>query len=172
MSRSPLFRVLHRAASLARASLHRADPLDELIQRAAEHRVNRARRRWLQGAASGAGALALAACRPAPLRLARAVDEEVVVVGAGIAGLTAAWRLRQAGVPVRVIEPASRVGGRMFSLRNHFSDGQVIELGGELIDSDHVRIRALAQELGLTLDDLAADDPSLHGDVWFAQGRS
>jgi monoamine oxidase len=71
-----------------------------------------------------------------------------------------------------VIEAAGRVGGRMFSLRNHFPDGQVIELGGELIDSDHVRMRALAQELGLVLDDLHTDDPALQGDIWFCDGRS
>ena len=42
----------------------------------------------------------------------------------------------------------------MLSLRNHFPDGQVVELGGELIDTGHARIRALAAELGLALDDL------------------
>lgn len=96
--------------------------------------------------------------------------DEVVVVGAGIAGLTAAYRLRQAGVRARVFEAQNRVGGRMLSLRNHFPDGQVIELGGELIDSDHVRIRALAAELGLQLDDLLEGD-SDH-DVWFFDGRA
>jgi monoamine oxidase len=59
----------------------------------------------------------------------------------------------------------------MFSLRDHFPDGQVVELGGELIDTGHVRVRALAAELGLTLDDLATDDPALAQDLWFAGGR-
>jgi monoamine oxidase len=81
-------------------------------------------------------------------------DDEVVVVGAGIAGLTCAWRLRQAGIPVRLYEAQNRIGGRMLSLTNHFADGQVCELGGELIDTGHVRIRALAAELGIALDDL------------------
>ncbi len=45
----------------------------------------------------------------------------------------------------------------MFSLRNHFADAQVCELGGELIDTGHARIRALAAELGLVLDDLSQD---------------
>lgn len=97
-------------------------------------------------------------------------DDEVVIVGAGIAGLTAAYRLRQAGVRVRVFEAQNRIGGRMLSLRNHFPDGQVIELGGELIDTDHVRIRAMATELGLQLDDLLEGDSDR--DTWFFDGRA
>lgn len=88
------------------------------------------------------------------------------MVGAGIAGLTAAWRLKQAGVAVRVLEAQGRIGGRMFSLRDHFPDGQVAELGGELIDTGHASIRGLAAELGLELNDLHAreemDDELFH----------
>jgi monoamine oxidase len=77
--------------------------------------------------------------------------------------------LRQAGVRVRVFEAQGRVGGRMLSLRNHFPDGQVIELGGELIDTGHLRIRALATELDLVLDDLLEGDTA--GDTWYFDGR-
>ncbi|MET0231998.1 MAG: NAD(P)/FAD-dependent oxidoreductase, partial [Rhodanobacteraceae bacterium] len=72
---------------------------------------------------------------------------------------------------VRVFEAQERIGGRMFSLRNHFADGQVCELGGELIDTGHARIRALAAELGLALDDLSGDPTAAAGDIWFANGR-
>ena len=173
MSRTPLFAIIRRAAALARHSLHTDEPLDELSGRLAELRGENSRRRFLRGVGGGVAALALAGCVSRVPRVASAKDDdEVVVVGAGIGGLTAAWRLRQAGVPVRIVESNSRVGGRIFSLRNHFGDGQVIELGGELIDTDHLRIRALAQELGIALDDLLSDDPSLQGDVWYAEGRS
>src|SRR5690606_15431333 len=94
---------------------------------------------------------------------------EVAIVGAGIAGLTAAWRLRQQGVPVRVYEAQERVGGRMLSLRGHFADGQVVELGGELIDTGHTQIRRLAGELGLALDDLLDGDGD--HDSWYFEGR-
>ena len=57
-----------------------------------------------------------------------------------------------------IFEAQNRIGGRMFSLRGHFPDGQVVELGGELIDTGHARIRALADELGIALDDLAQAD--------------
>jgi monoamine oxidase len=59
----------------------------------------------------------------------------------------------------------------MYSLRDHFSDGQVVELGGELIDTSHVRIQAMAEELGLELDDLLADGPGLAPEVWHFGGR-
>ena len=58
----------------------------------------------------------------------------------------------------------------MLSLRDHFPDAQVIELGGELIDSNHVRIRALAAELDLPLDDLLQGETA--ADTWYFDGRS
>lgn len=171
MSRTPLFDMLRRAAALARHANRSRQPLDEIVERARELRTVDARRRFLREAGTASAALALAACAPSAVKSPAAGQEEVVIVGAGIAGLTAAWRLRQAGVPVRIFEANTRIGGRMFSLRDHFPDGQVIELGGELIDTDHVRIRALADEMGIVLDDLSTDDPSLGGDVWWSGGR-
>lgn len=167
MGRTPLFHLLQRAAAIARASRHVRMPLDEFHDGVRTQRIDRQRRRLLQSA--GASAL-LAGCQslPAPMRAGK--HEDVVIVGAGIAGLTAAWRLRQQGIGVRVFEAQERVGGRMLSLRNYFPDGQVIELGGELIDTDHVRIRALANELGLPLDDLLEGDSDL--DTWYFDGRA
>ena len=170
MGRTPLFHLMQRAMRIARASLHCGIPLDEFLERGHEQRFDVRRRRLMQGA--GAGVL-LAGCRSVPAPLVPR-DEEVAVVGAGIGGLTAAWRLRQQGVRVRVYEAQNRIGGRMLSLRGRFmsgegGEGQVIELGGELIDTDHVRIRALAAELGLALDDLLAGDEG--HDTWWFDGR-
>ena len=156
-------------SDLGGQSSHRR-PLDETIARAQETRRSLSRRRFLQQSAGASAALLLAACARVPLQRA-ANENDVVIVGAGIAGLTCAWRLRQAGIGCRLYEAQSRVGGRMFSLRDHFADGQVCELGGELIDSGHVRIRALAAEFGLELDDLAADPTHAFGDVWYCQGQ-
>ncbi len=167
MGRTPLFRLLQRAAAIARASRHVHMPLDEFHDLVRTQRIDRRRRRLLQSA--GASAL-LAGCQSLPAPMRANSDDEVAIVGAGIAGLTAAWRLRQAGVRVRVYEAQQRIGGRMLSLRNHFADGQVIELGGELIDTGHTHIRKLAGELGLTLDDLL-DGDSDH-DSWFFDGRA
>lgn len=166
MARTPLFSLLQRAARIARASGYTAQPLDEFYAQGVALRVDVRRRRLLQGAGAG---LVLAGCShfPSP---APGAGDDVVIVGAGIAGLSAAWRLRQAGVGSRVYEASNRIGGRMHSLRNHFADGQVIELGGELIDTDHVRIRALAAELGLALDDLLEGDTMQ--DTWYFDGRA
>jgi monoamine oxidase len=83
-----------------------------------------------------------------------ASSASVVVVGAGLAGLTCAYRLKQAGYRAHVHEAATRLGGRCWSGRGFFADGQVYEHGGELIDQGHNQLRSLVQELGLALDNL------------------
>jgi monoamine oxidase len=80
----------------------------------------------------------------------------VVIVGAGLAGLAAAYQLRQAGVVATVLEASDRVGGRCWTIRGAFAEDQLAEHGGELIDQGHTAIRQLAQELGLRLDNLLA----------------
>jgi monoamine oxidase len=170
MARTVLVDLLRRAAAISAVARHSGEPLDEAIARDMEMRTNASRRRFLRQSVAASAALMVGACAPAR-RMSKGKDEEVIVVGAGVAGLTCAWRLRQAGVNVRLYEAQERVGGRMFSLRNHFADGQVCELGGELIDTGHARIRALAAELGLVLDDLSEDPTHAFGDIWFADGR-
>lgn len=82
--------------------------------------------------------------------------ERVVVIGAGIAGLTAALALQDAGVPVTVYESADRVGGRMHSERGFWAAGQHTEWCGAMIDSSHTHMRALARRFGLPLTDTYA----------------
>ncbi len=173
-ARSPLFRLVERSLRAARYSLRTGMPPDEVVGLAREASAL-TRRDLLRGGALAAAGVALGC---SPLRRPAAGgggrpggSERVVVVGAGIAGLTAAYRLHQAGVPVRVLEAQERVGGRMFSLRGFFPDDQVCELGGELIDTGHAALRALAAELEVALDDLSTDDPALERDVWFFGGR-
>ena len=166
MGRTPLFRLLQRAAAIARIAQQSPMPLDEFHARVRVRRIDRQRRRLLQGAGAG---VVLAGCASLPKPMQPAGQADVVIVGAGIAGLTAAWRLRQQGVRVQVFEAQQRVGGRMLSLRGHFADAQVVELGGELIDTGHTRIRALASELGLALDDLLDGDTD--HDCWYFDGR-
>ena len=95
----------------------------------------------------------------------------VLIVGAGLAGLTCAHRLRQAGIAARVFEAQQRVGGRCWSTRT-VVPGLVGEHGGELIDTGHLRIRALARELGLELEDrLAAERQEDARDAIILGGR-
>lgn len=74
----------------------------------------------------------------------RTVD--VVVVGAGIAGLTAARTLQKAGQTVAVLEARDRVGGR---IKSDLSHGFLIEVGGQWIAPDQTRLIELISELGL-----------------------
>ncbi|MCC6620962.1 MAG: FAD-dependent oxidoreductase [Deltaproteobacteria bacterium] len=83
----------------------------------------------------------------------------VVIVGAGMAGLHCAYRLKLAGVDAQVVEAASRVGGRMWTKRDGFADGQLCEIGGELIDTPHTIMQSLADELDIALDDLKTTAP-------------
>jgi monoamine oxidase len=170
MARTPLFRYLQRSLELARYSLTTPEPADELVDRLrAEHAIGR--REFVGISSTLAAGLMLGACSLPRAAGRRRLDAPVLVVGAGIAGLTAAHRLRQAGVPVRLIEAQERVGGRMYSLRDHFADGQAIELGGELIDTGHTQILRLAGELGITLDDLAVEDDGIDTELWHFEGR-
>ena len=92
----------------------------------------------------------------------------VAVIGAGIAGLHCAYRLQQSGVHVTVYEASTRVGGRMFTAREEDYAEQTFELGGELIDSNHATMLALAEELEITLDDRFIE--GIQSDVWFVAG--
>ena len=123
-------------------------PLANSLQAIAA-RAQLSRREFL--AAGGAATIAAATWTP---RARAAGGPRVVVVGAGLAGLTCAYRLRRAGIDATVYEAADRIGGRAWTVRGAFGPGLVAEHGGELIDTGHVAIRQLCQELRLELDDL------------------
>lgn len=73
----------------------------------------------------------------------------IVVVGAGLSGLTAAWELHKAGHRVTVLEARDRIGGRTWSAP--LANGEVTELAGEYIFPNEHPIRGLAAELGLPI---------------------
>jgi monoamine oxidase len=74
----------------------------------------------------------------------------VVVLGAGLAGLAAARDLETAGATVMVLEARERVGGRVHTLREGFSEGQHAEAGADLIEAAQSQVRDLASDVGLT----------------------
>jgi monoamine oxidase len=80
---------------------------------------------------------------------------QVVVVGAGVAGMVAARRLSDRGLDVVVLEARERVGGRLWSHR--LPNGEVVELGGEWISTGQAAVMSLAAELGLGLVDTGMD---------------
>ena len=74
------------------------------------------------------------------------MSADVVVIGGGLAGLSAASALVGAGVQALVLEARDRVGGRTFSDR--LDDGTVVDLGGQWLGARHDALRELAEELG------------------------
>jgi monoamine oxidase len=95
-------------------------------------------------------------------RLGRDSKKRVVVIGAGFAGLTAAYELKQAGYDVTLIEPRNRVGGRVLSFNaangNEYIKGRNIEGGGELIGSNHPIWVGYKEKFGLEWLDVTEDE--------------
>ena len=76
-------------------------------------------------------------------------DCDVVVVGAGLAGLTAARELTEAGLEVRVLEARDRVGGRTLSQTVGEHPEDIVEVGGQWIGPTQHEVLGLAQDFGI-----------------------
>ena len=140
--------------------------LQDAAAEAAADRGGVTRRQALTGAAAAAALAALPArafAAPSP-----GATPRVVVVGGGLAGLTAAYRLGQAGITAQLHEASQRLGGRCWS---GTLGGQVYEHGGELIDQGHTQTRQLAQSLGLTLDNLHQAEQNGTEPLFYFDGR-
>jgi monoamine oxidase len=127
------------------------------------------RRRLIGGAAAGAAGAAAASLPGAGIaataEAATAASADVVVVGAGLAGLTAARRLVKAGRSVIVLEARNRVGGRV--LNEDLGGGDYAELGGMFQGPTQDRIKALADEVGVAL----SRTYNTGNNVFWANGR-
>ena len=82
---------------------------------------------------------------------------DVLVLGAGLAGLTAARDLAAAGTDVLVLEARSRIGGRVEQLREDCR--RPVQLGGEVVGPVHTNYLGLVEELGLSLEPSYTDVP-------------
>lgn len=95
--------------------------------------------------------------------------EPVAILGAGLAGLTAAYRLWQAGIPCEIFEGSDRTGGRVLTQTGFNKEGMFCELGGELVDSNHADLIALARELQVDIQELKGEDKN--ADLYFFGGK-
>jgi monoamine oxidase len=122
------------------------------------------------GFVTAAGGLAPLPARAREANSPRASSRDpVAIIGAGLAGLTAAYRLHQAGVPCQVFEGSERTGGRVLTKYDFNKDSMFCELGGELVDTNHRDLIALAEELGLEIQELKGGDKGI--DLYFFGGK-
>ncbi|MGL2994722.1 flavin monoamine oxidase family protein [Flavobacterium sp. TSSA_36] len=101
-------------------------------------------------------------------------DKKVVIVGAGIGGLNAAYQLSKSGINATVYEGSFRLGGRILT---HYNDALQMgihpEFGGDFVDSNHEDMLALAKEFNLELVDMYAESKAaaLVHETYFFDGR-
>ncbi|MBI3776693.1 MAG: FAD-dependent oxidoreductase [Gammaproteobacteria bacterium] len=145
IARTPLFAALRRA--LHAAPLHAPD------QPAALNRRDFLKRSVTGAALLSLGAPLLASCsRGAP---------RIVIIGAGIAGLNAAYVLKKSSIDATVYDANDRTGGRILTARDAAGGGFYAEQGGEFIDAKHADMLGLAKEFGLEV--LDRNTPELAG---------
>ena len=144
MAHAPVFRAFARLLTHAR----RDTPILEGLPLPRPISATRLAR-WRFGSGTVHGGVGARTHHNAPPRIA--------VVGGGLAGLNAAYRLQQAGLEAEVYEARTRLGGRIHTVSDAVGAGLLVELGGEFIRADHDDMRALAAEFGLSLFDRVAD---------------
>ena len=93
-------------------------------------------------------------------------SSDVIILGAGLAGLSAARDLLAAGADVRALAARGRVGGR--AEQTTLADGRIVQLGGEVVGPSHTAHTQLVGELGLTFVPAFAGLPG--DDVWALAG--
>lgn len=172
MPKTPLLRALKKLFHDAHAARDLGVGLGTLHDMRLEDQqrqglTSRSMSRRAAMAALGSAGLAFGLPKPARAK----GQPTVTIVGAGIAGLACALELADRGLASTVYEASGRVGGRMFSNTGYWDQNQVSEWCGELIDTGHTTIQALATRFGLPLDDLHAAEPSGSEDTYKFFGR-
>jgi monoamine oxidase len=166
MARTPLLGRLQETAGAIVEARRRNVEVEKVLE---ERRLSR-RQLLERGAAAGA-AVAGATAFGRLTGVARGASApRIAIVGAGLAGLSCAYQLKQAGLVAQVYEASNRIGGRCWTRRGDFADGQNAEHGGELIDQGHTNMRQLAQSLGFDLDNLLAAELGGTKDFYWFDG--
>jgi monoamine oxidase len=99
------------------------------------------------------------------------VKPKVVIIGSGLAGLAAGYKLTKNGFDVTILEARNRIGGRVFSYQIDKTEKLIVELGGEWVGDSHTRIKVLCQELGLTLQNDQLDTHLIFAGEYFPKGK-
>lgn len=126
------------------------------------------RRDFLRQMALASGALLLSNCAPGGRGGSEKSGHRIVIIGAGFAGLAAAFELKAAGYDVVLLEARERAGGRVLSFAD-FPPSRNVEGGAELIGSNHPTWVSYAERFGLDFLDVAADEE--YDEPFLLQGR-
>jgi monoamine oxidase len=146
MSRTPLFAAVKNALAVSFEDRGLVLPRSSALSR----------RRLLRLSAAAAGAAALSPVLDWSACAKDKTPPSIAIVGGGVAGLTAAYRLQAAGVRPVLFEASSRWGGRMLTVYD-FYKGMFCELGGEFVDTNHEDLQKLGAELGVEMQKLATE---------------
>lgn len=98
------------------------------------------------------------------------LEQEVMVLGAGIAGLSAAYHLKKNKIPYRVFEASERVGGRIQTMLHANPDEQYAELGAEFFEASHTSVHQLCKDLNLAIQDITYD-PKVDRALYWLNGK-
>jgi monoamine oxidase len=88
--------------------------------------------------------------------------KKVIIVGAGLAGLAAGYELKRAGHTPVILEAQQRVGGRVYTLRDPFTEGLYAEVGAMRIPRAHSLSMAYIEKFGLEMNDFTMDNPNAY----------
>jgi len=107
------------------------------------------RRKFLRNSALTAGGLLLGAQSHANFFIGK--KPKVIIIGAGFAGLSAAYQLHKRNIDFVVLESRNRIGGRVHSYNIDPAENLIVELGAEWVGDSHKRVQALCKHFGLEI---------------------
>jgi monoamine oxidase len=171
VSHTGLFRQLRRAVRQAHYAVRNGWSDDQLADHIAGAREKSTRRNFLKQSSLLAAAPVLLPHCLNPAKLSADHKDVVLILGGGVGGLTAAYTLKKAGIPFLVLESTARTGGRIHTSYNFNKEGQFLELGGELIDTQHTGLISLVREIGLDVENIANEQPGIEEELYFADGQ-
>ncbi|CAN5212453.1 NAD(P)/FAD-dependent oxidoreductase [soil metagenome] len=111
------------------------------------------------------GAASLGAAVSSNNVFAQRRKKSCVVIGAGFSGLAAAFKLKNVGWNVTILEARNRIGGRVFSYSFPNNKNLVCELGAEWVGESHERLKALCKDFSIPLQKHQFDDYLLQNGV-------
>ena len=130
------------------------------------------RRDFLKNAGFATGAVALSPFLSSHAWAKSAHEGPIAIVGAGAAGLSAAYEFKKKKIPYVLYEASARLGGRIWTDYQTFAgQGQFCELGAELVNTGHKSIRRLATELGVKIESFPAPGAGVDVNLFFHKGH-